>query len=45
MPFTNVTRRSVIDVAGVLDTLLKLVTINSSKMNNCKIMSTATKNY
>ena len=40
MPLTNVTRRSIIDVAGILDTPLKLVTINSSKVNNCKTMST-----
>ena len=36
MPLTTVTRRSIIDVAGVLDTPLKLVTIKSSKMNNRK---------
>ena len=35
MPLTNVTRRSIIDISGVLDTPLKLLTIN-----NCKIMST-----
>ena len=35
MSLTNVTRGSIIDVAGVLDTLLELVTINSLKMNNC----------
>ena len=36
MPLTTVTRRSIIDVAGVLDTPLKLVTIKSFKMNNRK---------
>ena len=44
MPLTNVTRGSIIDVAGVLDTPLKLVNIKSLKMNNCMIMSTTTKN-
>ena len=44
MPLTNVTRRSIIDVAGVLDTPLKLVTIKSLTMNNYKAMSTTTKN-
>ena len=44
MPLTNVTRGSIIDVAGVPDTLLKLVTIKSLKMNYCKIMSTTIKN-
>ena len=35
-----------IDVAGVPDTLLKLVTIKSLKIDNCIIMSTkTTKNY
>ena len=43
MPLTNITRRSIIDVAGALDTL-KLVTIQSLKISNRKIMSTATKN-
>lgn len=32
------------DVAGVLDWLLKLVTIKSLKLSNCKAMSTATTN-
>ena len=40
MQLTTVTGRSIIDVAGVLDTPLKLVTI---KRNNGKIMSKATK--
>ena len=40
---TTVTRRSIIDTAGVLDTPLKLVTIKSLKMRNCKIMLKATK--
>ena len=44
MPLTNVTRGSIIDAAGVLDTPMKLVTTKSLKMNNCKIMPTATKN-
>ena len=43
MPLINATRGSIIDVAGVLDTPLKLVTIKSLKMNNCNIMSTTTK--
>ena len=43
-PFTNVTRRSIIDVAGVLGTPLKLVTIKSLKMNNRSTMSATTKN-
>ena len=43
MSLTNVTRRSIIDVVGVLDTLSKLVTIKILKMNNCKRMSTAIK--
>ena len=42
MSLANVTRRSIINVAGVLDTPLKLVNIKSLKMN-CKIMPTATK--
>ena len=33
-----------IDVAGVPDTPLKLVTMESLKMNNCKIMSRTTQN-
>ena len=44
MPLTNVTRRSVIDVARVLDAPPKLVIVKGLKMNNYKIMSTATKN-
>ena len=46
MPLTTVTIRSivdVVDVGGVLDTPLKLVTVKNLKMNNYKIMSTATK--
>ena len=43
MPLTTVTRRSIIDVAGVLDMPLKLVTIKSFKMNNCKKMTEARK--
>ena len=35
----SVTRRSIIDVAGVLDTPLKPVTIKSFKRNGRKIMS------
>ena len=37
MPLTTVSRRSIIDVAGVLDTSLKLVTIERFKMKNPKI--------
>ena len=44
MPLTNVTGALIIDVAGVLDTPLKLVTIKNLKMNNCKIIPTTTKN-
>ena len=36
-------RGSIIDVAGVPDTSLKLVTIENLKMNKCKIMSTTTR--
>ena len=43
MPLTTVTRRSIIDVAGVLDTPLKLVTIKIFKRSNRKIMSKAAK--
>ena len=43
MPLTTVTIRSIVDVGGVLDTPLKLVTVKNLKMNNYKIMSTATK--
>ena len=43
MPLTTVTRRSIIDVAGVLETPLKLVTIKRFKINNRKIMLKATK--
>ena len=43
MPLTTVTRRSIVDVGEVLDTTLELVTIKTLKMNNYKIMSTATK--
>ena len=43
MPLTIVTRRSIVDVAGVLDMPLKLVAIKSFERNNCKIMSKATK--
>ena len=39
----SVTRRSIIYVAGVLDTPLKPVTIKSFKRNSRKIMSKATK--
>ena len=35
--------RSIIDIAGVLETPLKLVTKKSLKMNNYRIMSTTTK--
>ena len=42
LPLTTVTRRSIIDAAGVLDTPLKLVAIKSFKRNNRKIMSKAT---
>ena len=44
MPLTNVTRRSIIDVAGVPGTPLELVTIKSFKENNRKIMSKTIKN-
>ena len=44
MQLTNVTRGSIIDVAGLPDTPRTLVTIKSLKMDNCKIMSTTTKN-
>ena len=40
---TTVTRRSIIDTTGVLDTPLKLDTIKSLKMRNCKITLKATK--
>ena len=43
MALTNPERRSIVDVAGVLDTSLKLVTIKSLKMNNFKIMSKTNK--
>ena len=47
MPLTNVTRGSIIDVAGVLDTFLKIFTavtaVKSLKTNNCKIKLTTTK--
>ena len=43
MPLSTVTRRSIVDVGGVLDMSLILVTIKSLKINNYKIMSTATK--
>ena len=39
MLLTTVTRRSIIDIAGVLDTPLKLVTKRSFKRNNRKIKS------
>ena len=39
MPLTAVTKRSIIDVAGVLDTPLNLVTIKNFKRSNRKIMS------
>ena len=45
-PLTNATRRSIIDVAEVLDTPLKLVNTKSLKMNktyNFKIKSTTKK--
>ena len=42
LPLTTVTRRSIIDAAGVLDTPLKLVAIKSFKANNRKIISKAT---
>ena len=44
MVLTTVTWRSIIDVARVLDTSLKLVTIKSFKTNNCHIVSKAAKN-
>ena len=34
MPLTEVTKKSIIDVTGVLDTPLELATIKSLKMNN-----------
>ena len=43
MPLTTATRRSIIDVARVLDLPLKLVTIKIFKRNNDKIISKATK--
>ena len=43
MPLTTVTWRSIVDVGGVLDASLKLLTIKKLKMNNYKIISTATK--
>ena len=43
MPLTTATRTFIIDVAEVLDTLPKLVTIKSFKRNNFKIVSKATK--
>ena len=43
MALTTVTKRSIVDVEGVLDTPLKLGTIKSLKMNNYKIISTAAK--
>ena len=43
MPLTVVTRRSIIDIAGVLDMPLKLVAVKSFERNNQKIMSKATK--
>ena len=43
MPLTTITRKSIVDVAGVLDTLLKLVTIKIFKRKNPNIMSKATK--
>ena len=43
MLLTTVTRRSIVDVAGVLDMPLKLVAIKSFKRNNHKIMSKPTK--
>ena len=43
MPLTTVTRRFIIDVAGVPDTPLKLVTIERFKRKNRKIISKATK--
>ena len=42
-PLTTVTRRSIVDIAGVLDMPLKLVTIKTLKISYYKIMSTATK--
>ena len=42
-PLTTVTKRSIIDTTRVLDTPLKLATIKSLKMRNCKIMLKATK--
>ena len=44
MPLTNVTRGSLIDVAEVLDTPVKLVTIKNFKMSNSKMMTTTAKN-
>ena len=43
MPLTTLVRRSYVDISGNLDTPLKVVTIKYLKMNNYKIMSTATK--
>ena len=44
MSLTNATRRSIINVAGVIDTPLNLVTIKFLKTNNGKMMPTTTKN-
>ena len=44
MQLTNVTRGSIIDVSRFPDTPRTLVTIKNLKMDNCKIMSTTTKN-
>ena len=40
---TTVAWRSIIDITGDLDAPLKLATIKSLKMRNCKIMLIATK--
>ena len=40
---TTVTRRPIIDTTGVIDTPLKLDTIKSLNMRNCKIMLKAKK--
>ena len=45
MTLVNAVNMLLHDVAGVLDWLLKLVTIKSLKLSNCKAMSIATKNY
>ena len=44
MPLTSVTRGSLIDVAEVLDTPVKLVTIKNFKISNSKMIATTAKN-